>query len=885
LPAPPDLAGGAGATSQAALFAAAREYLAGLATPRPVILLLDDLHWADPASLDLLRVLARDLAALPLLLVATYRSDELTRRHPLYQLLPLLVREAHAARLDLHALDDAGMRGLVEHYALPPADAGRLVAYLRERAEGNPFYAGELLRALEEASALRRERDAGWMLGDLAGAGVPPLLRQVIDTRVDRLGDAVHALLAVGAVIGQEVPLGLWAATAGADEEALLDAAERAAEARLVASSAAGLRFAHALIREALYESVLPLRRRAIHRRAAEALAAMPDPDPDAVAHHFRQAGDDRAAGWLERAAERARRAYSWPMAADRLEAAVAHLERPGGDLAARGWLLLRLGLLRRHIDRPAALALLAAASELAVLDGDPLLGAYARFTAGLVRCYRFDLRAGVADMEAAVAALDALPPPNEETRARLRGWGLADDPDHQRGTLALWYAYTGRLADALALGEPVAARGVASGPAWLDGAFAPDALRGLGLAHAAQGRPDEARAALERNAAAYHTAGDHGQVAATLRILLREVYLTYWADDLAGRRRVLAEAMAAQSRAAGNFAPLVSRLAAASVTLVEGHWAEAQATVAAAATLRLGDAGGVQKVVVALSLARWQGDRAAARAAVREVFPTGPAIAPGEVLFVEHALPLLPHVAALALDEGDVGGGRAWLVSHDRLLAWGGATLCRAAGQCTWADYHRAVGQPDHARRHAEAAFAHATEPRQPLALLAAHRLLGELDTAEGRPGEAHGHLDAALALADACVAPYERALTLLALAELHAAVGERDAAREPLAEARAILVPLEAQPALARAETLAARLAAPAPAAPVPTALPFGLTAREAEILKLVAAGLGNVAIADRLSLSRRTVEQHLRSVYDKLGVENRTAAARVAVERGLA
>src|SRR5437763_5242950 len=85
--------------SQAALFAQVHDFLAALAARRPLVLLLDDLHWADPASLDLLRSLARPLEPMPLLLLATYRADELTRRHPLYQLLPTLVREAHAARL------------------------------------------------------------------------------------------------------------------------------------------------------------------------------------------------------------------------------------------------------------------------------------------------------------------------------------------------------------------------------------------------------------------------------------------------------------------------------------------------------------------------------------------------------------------------------------------------------------------------------------------------------------------------------------------------------------------------------------------------------------------------------------------------------------------
>src|SRR5262245_17430433 len=99
-----DRAALAAVASQAALFERVAAWFAAVAAARPLVLLLEDLHWADPASLDLLRTLARGLADLPLLLLATYRSDELTRRHPLYQLLPTLEREAHAARLDLRAL-------------------------------------------------------------------------------------------------------------------------------------------------------------------------------------------------------------------------------------------------------------------------------------------------------------------------------------------------------------------------------------------------------------------------------------------------------------------------------------------------------------------------------------------------------------------------------------------------------------------------------------------------------------------------------------------------------------------------------------------------------------------------------------------------------------
>ena len=151
------------------------------------------------------------------------------------------------------------------------------------------------------------------------------------------------------------------------------------------------------------------------------------------------------------------------------------------------------------------------------------------------------------------------------------------------------------------------------------------------------------------------------------------------------------------------------------------------------------------------------------------------------------------------------------------------------------------------------------------------------------GHHAEAQDHLDRALALADACAAPYDRALTLLALAELRAATGKRDEARALLDEVRAICTPLGAQRALARAGALDARLAATAPRPAAPD-YPAGLTAREVEVLRLVAQGLTDAQVAERLFVSLATVKTHLRSIYGKLDVPSRTAAARFAAEHGL-
>jgi predicted ATPase len=173
--------------SQAALFQQVGDFLAALSCHQPLVLLLEDLHWADPASLDLLRSLARTVSDYPLLVLAVYRVDEITRRHPLFSLIPLLVRESAADRLDVVRLSDDAIRTLVAtRYHLPRTDEQRLVAYLQGRAEGNALFVGELLRALEEHGALRHDED-GWSFRDSSQVRVPPLLKQVIGGRGRRI--------------------------------------------------------------------------------------------------------------------------------------------------------------------------------------------------------------------------------------------------------------------------------------------------------------------------------------------------------------------------------------------------------------------------------------------------------------------------------------------------------------------------------------------------------------------------------------------------------------------------------------------------------------------------------------------------------------------------
>jgi ATP/maltotriose-dependent transcriptional regulator MalT len=848
------------------------------------VALLDDLHWADPASLDLLRFLAREVGGLPVLLVVTYRADELTRRHPLYALLPLLVREARADRLDLRRLGRDDARALVRStYALPAPDEERLVAYLQDHAEGNPFYTGELLRMVVEEGILREEA-GGWALGDLGRARVPSLLRQVIDARLERLGEGARDLLAVAAVLGQEVPLALWAAVADTTEEALLPVVERATEARLleVAPGDADMRFAHALVREALYEALLPSRRRFWHRRAAELLAAQARPDPDAVAGHFQRAGDPRAAEWLVRAGERARRSYALLTAAERFEAALTLLEGQGGAARERAVVLYRLARMRRYAEPRGAIAYLDDAEALAREAGDALLAAYIASCRGYLRCTSGAIRRGLDELARGVAAVEARP---AEERARLPKMQdeLGDPPDsgHYRGALASWLALAGRYAEAR---EEAARATAGETPSAVPGAgtsFAANAWRGLASAHAALGQVEEAQRAYARAADAYRAAGHWFQVGNTRAIELYEVALPYRADEPDGLRRLADTAAEAWARASDVLTDLPLRVAHLPLLLLAGDWDEARDLA-----LAVREPGGRTQwrpfaTTHLAHLARDRGEVDLAWALVRERLPDGPAAEPGDAIFLD-ATPLQRLAAALALDAGDLPQARAWLEAHDRWLAWSDATLGRPEGCALWSRYHRAAGDRPAARAAAEQALVRASEPRQPLALLTAHRLLGDLDAAEGRQTGAATHLDAALALADACAAPYERALSLLVVAALRRATGEADAARAALDEVRAIFERLGAAPALARCAALVDGLSAGVGrAAPANAA---GLSAREIEVLRLVAEGLTDAEVAERLYLSPRTVSGHLRSIYNKLGVSSRSAATRYAIEQGL-
>lgn len=891
-------------TNQAALFADVRRFLTELAGQGSVLIVLEDLHWADSASLDLLRYLGVYLRQWPILLVATYRPDELARNHPLYQHLPALVREADGLCLHLGQLGPNAFAELVDsRYRLPHADAMRLVAYLDSHADGNPFFAVELLRALEEDGLLRPGDDRS-SLGDLARVVVPTLLRQVIDSRIARLGEDTRQPLEIAAVIGQEVSLTLWATLAELDLDTLFSIVERAVGVHLMEAEREGthVRFVHALTREALYEGILPPRRRLWHGRVGEALASDSRADPEAVAFHFQQSGDPRAWDWLVRAGDRAQAAYAWLTAAERLRAAAALIADLEGHESMYCHLVFRVAHLVRFADPRASIVALDEVERLARRVGDTLLLAEAQWLHGHHLCYLARFRSGSNEMLKAIETLEETPPETARISATIRSWfpttSPAVTPDDLTGDelvverlhaagldirrcLYVWHrAAAGQPREAAAIGERLVAVLTEAPAAWggvyIAAAFAD---HGLGIAYAALGRPDQARRVWARSRDLFRGVDHFALIAFSLIGELRDVGLTYGAADPAGRRRLAAEAEAELARAGGALRPGLSpRLGWLGCLVLDARWDEANQILRDLPTP--GNAYLQREVIATVAtLAHYRGEPAGAWEQIHSVLPDGPDTQPGDSIHQE-GLFLQRLTFALCLDDGDLVSARAWIEAHDRWLAWSGSELGRAEGLLAWARWYHANRDTARARAEASWALDLATVPDQPLVRLAAHRLLGEIETVDRKYAKAETHLAAALELAAVCEAPFERTLTLLVLAQTHLASGAGELTVPILEEVRELCVRLGAGPSLDRAEALLAQR----PAAREFESHFHRLTSREMEVLRLLAAHQTDKEIAETLFISRHTASTHVKHILTKLVVSTRREAGAYAKDHGL-
>ena len=327
-------------TERHRLFEAVSDFLAEMSHTDPVILVLDDVHWADKPSLLLLRHVLRSSSPMRLLVLATYRDTDLDRTHPLSDVLAHLRREPGVARLDLIGLDQSEVLALMEaqagHYLNEAAiDLARAVQH---ETQGNPFFVGEVLLHLAESGAIV-QRDGVWTSAKtLDEVGLPEGIREVVGRRLSLLSDAANKALAVGAVIGAEFDLVTIEAAGGPQGDELFDALDEAVRrsiVREIPGTVGRYTFSHALVRSALYEELTTNRRVRMHWQVGIAIEArfqhQLDAHLDELAYHLTEgalAGDPlKAVDYGRRAGERADAELAFEDAARHYERALGTFE------------------------------------------------------------------------------------------------------------------------------------------------------------------------------------------------------------------------------------------------------------------------------------------------------------------------------------------------------------------------------------------------------------------------------------------------------------------------------------------------------------------------------------------------------------------------------
>jgi DNA-binding SARP family transcriptional activator/tetratricopeptide (TPR) repeat protein len=394
----------------------------------PVLLVLDDLHWADELSLQLLRHLAGGSPAVRVLVLATYRDTEASRSPLLADVVAGLARAPDAIHVPLGPLPEEAVAALLEHAGRAPELAGGL----HTATHGNPFFVGELVQALGEH-----------------GTSITPRVRDVVRGRLARLTAGAGDLLAVAAVAGPEFDLDVIAPAAGLDTDHTLDALEAAEQARLVvpAGRLDRFTFAHALVRQAIVEDLPASRKVRMHARIARALeraATVRAVPAGELALQLDAAGslvDARSAlTYARRAGDEATARLAFDVAADHYERALRAYDRlPAGDSQERRELDLARARARQYAGDPRAYDMLRRVAADAEAAGDG-----ARMAEALLEMGGLGLDFLNEDGELIGLlrrALALVPPADGPDRARLLSYlalrALFSIPDSERSAIA----------------------------------------------------------------------------------------------------------------------------------------------------------------------------------------------------------------------------------------------------------------------------------------------------------------------------------------------------------------------------------------------------------------------------------------------------------------
>jgi DNA-binding CsgD family transcriptional regulator/tetratricopeptide (TPR) repeat protein len=863
------------AWQQARLMESLLGFLGRLAQAAPVLLVVEDVHWADPATRETLTFLVRNLRTERVLVAVTFRVDELHRRHPLLPWLAELERTGRVDRIDLARFDEAGTHDLLAAIAGSEPDPD-LVGSIHRRSDGNPFFAEELLAASTDGDGRRRSSS----------------LQEVLIARVASVPEPAQHVLGVIAVAGRSADHERIAAVSDMPEAELMDALRAAVAGQLLvveATPAGDERYAfrHALVQEVVYDELLPGERRLLHRAHAEALAARPPRDPREaagywaeLAHHWSTArDDDQAFAAAVRAGEAAERALAFEAALAQYECvlelwpgmtdpeAIAGTDRVG--MLARAAMTAEFGGVpnRNVVLRREAVA--------AFEGSDPVRRAVLREQLARALYNAGDTRAAVDALEEAVALLP--PDPTPERARVLSGQG-------QLLMLLDRFAESRALCEeAIAIAQQVGARQVEG-----------HAKNTLGVDLAGQGLADAGIASLRDSLAIANEVHDVEGIA---RAYINLTDCLMLSGDMEAAADTVDEAVPViEAIGMMGYAGVFVLHNGALINGELGRWEKGRAQAELAVRTRnwlQSERYGLARLVGILVAT---GDPEAGRRLEHLDDLLAGAWMEGQVIGSFHAarveLALWEGRPADAIDAARRGLGDL----ADAEMFWFPLRLCRlgASAAADLAELARSR-RDDELAATAEAAGHEFLEKREAIVTLNRSMQAGaQLDQTLAEAAMAAAEDDRRAGSSDPAAwagarerwtgrkNPYLAAWCGWREAEAHLEAGDRAAAADALRRAHAAATGLGAAPLAAAIEALGRRaridLAVTAGGRAADDA--FGLTRREREVLALVAQGRTNRQIADELFISENTAGVHVSNILGKLGVATRTEAAAVAV-----
>jgi DNA-binding CsgD family transcriptional regulator/tetratricopeptide (TPR) repeat protein len=856
-----------------------------LASLGPILFIVEDLHWADPATRETIAFLIREMPTDRIAFLMTFRADELHRRHPLLPWLAEMARSGRVERLDLERLT-VDQTGDLLAAILDERPSRDVAERIHRRSDGNPFFIEELVGAGQDGETR-----------------IPPTLREVLLARIVELPEAAQAVVGAAAVAGRPVDHALLAVVTAMDDSTFLDALRTAIASQVLVTGGStddpdgDYTFRHALFQEAAYDDLLPGERQMLHRRFAEALAAR-GPGSGAMAaghwaqlaYHWSSARDERHAFEASvRAGEAAARAFAFADARRHDERALELWSAVDDPVGLSG--MDRVALLDRAAvavwlmgDSRRSVALRREAVAELGPAGDPIRRGVMLEQLGRILWADGDANAALEACEAAISIMPTKPPSSERARV-LAGYGQL------LMLLDRWSESMVHCERAIAMARDV-------------GGLQPEghALNTLGLCLAHAGRCSEATSALARSleiAREISDADDIGRAYVNFTEARLQCGDTRGAADLVRDGVTVTDAMGL-TRTYSRFI----RENGIGYNYDLGDWDEADRLAAGSvATLVSGRAQRRYGLVHWVPLLVSRGDPSAEErlAECRDLLEGYPVESqfnvPYRLAASEAALWRGAPDEALrhAVDGIDEVADKLWPRYLLRLYRMG----LRAASDL--ADVARAR-RDEQAERSALAAGTDLWNRLPPILDEMAPRLAGqsaaERDaeqatmTAEYRRltgDRASDAWSAAAAQWRARENAYLVAYCRWREGEGRLSEGDRTSAREALADAHAIAARLGARPlgsaieGLARRSRIDLETIAPTPA-PSDDANPFHLTPRELEVLPLLVQGRTNREIGETLFISENTAGVHVSNILGKLGVSSRTEAAGVAVRLGV-